>query len=114
MTLPLKPNGMRITRSNPNNAPPPATTSGPDATHTRAQPVAAATAPADGVQLSALSDYLASALSGSPAREAKLTQIGTAVSSGQYRVDAYIVSGSIIQHSIEFGGSAYQGLSTPR
>ena len=58
----------------------------------------------DRVQLSGLSSYLASALNGSAAHAAHVTQLTGTVSSGQYKVDAYAVSGSIIQHSIEFGG----------
>lgn len=69
-------------------------------------------APPDQVDLSNLSSYLASALSGSPAHVAKVEKLATNVSSGQYHVDSYAVSGSIIQHSIEFGGSAYLALST--
>ncbi len=61
----------------------------------------------DQAQLSNLSSYLASALIGSPAHVAKLSKLGTAVSSEQYKVDAYVVSGSIIQHGIEFGGANY-------
>lgn len=61
----------------------------------------------DQVQLSSLSRYLAAALSGSPAHVAKTSELGAAVSSGRYRVDAHAVSGSIIQHSIEFGGTGY-------
>jgi hypothetical protein len=58
----------------------------------------------DQVQLSGLSSYLASALNGSAAHVAQVTELTGTVSSGQYKVDAYAVSGSIIQHSIEFGG----------
>ena len=36
------------------------------------------------------------------------------MSSEQYQVDAYVVSGSIIQHSIEFGGARYLGDSALR
>jgi flagellar biosynthesis anti-sigma factor FlgM len=68
--------------------------------------------PTDRVQLSSLSNYLASALSGSPAHVAKISELETAVSEGQYHVDAYTVSGNIIQHGIEFGASGYLGLST--
>lgn len=69
-------------------------------------------APTDRVQLSNLSSYLAAALSGSAAHVAKLAKLAAAVSSGQYHADSYAVSGSLIQHSIEFGGSAYLALST--
>jgi hypothetical protein len=68
---------------------------------------AAQDAPNDRAQLSNLSSYLTSALTGSPAHVAKLSALGTAVSSQQYKVDAYLVSGSIIQHGIEFGGAHY-------
>ena len=69
-------------------------------------------AASDQVQLSNLSSYLASALDGSPAHVAKVGELGAAVSSGQYHVNADAVSGSIIQHSIEFGGASYLALST--
>lgn len=59
----------------------------------------------DQVQLSGLSSYLASALNGSASHVALVTELSGTVSSGQYKVDAYAVSGSIIQHSIEFGGA---------
>jgi anti-sigma28 factor (negative regulator of flagellin synthesis) len=58
----------------------------------------------DQVQLTGMSRYLAAALNGSPAQVAKVSELSTAVSSGKYRVDAYAVSGSLIQHAIEFGG----------
>ncbi len=74
------------------------------------QPVSST--PTDRAQLSNLSSYLASALSGSLAHVAKLAKLAAAVSSGQYQVDSYAVSGSIIQHAIEFGGSAFWVLST--
>ncbi len=64
-------------------------------------------AASDQVQLSNMSSYLAAALMGSPAQVAKVSQLSAAVSSGQYQVDAFAVSGSIIQHSIELGGSSY-------
>jgi len=59
----------------------------------------------DRVQLSSLSSYLASALNGSAAHVEQITELTGTVSSGQYKVDSYAVSGSIIQHSIEFGGA---------
>lgn len=65
----------------------------------------------DQVQLSNLSSYLSSALSGSPAHIAKVSELSSAVSSGRYRVDAHSVSGSIIQHGIEFGGGSHFGLN---
>jgi hypothetical protein len=69
-------------------------------------------AQSDQVQLSSLSAYLASALQGSPAHVAKLNELGAAVSSEQYQVDAYVLSGSIIQHGIEFGGAGYSALTS--
>jgi flagellar biosynthesis anti-sigma factor FlgM len=74
------------------------------------QPVTTKAA-SDQVQLSNMSSYLAAALSGSPAQVAKVSELGAAVSSGQYQVDAFAVSGSIIQHSIEFGGNTYSAFS---
>jgi anti-sigma28 factor (negative regulator of flagellin synthesis) len=59
------------------------------------------------VQLSELSKFLASALEGSPAHVAKVSELATAVSDGRYRVDPQAISGSIIQHAIEFGGASY-------
>ena len=70
------------------------------------QPTSQAAA-TDQVQLSSLSSYFASALDGSPAHVAKIGELQGAVSSEQYQVDASVVSGSIIQHSIEFGGAGY-------
>jgi hypothetical protein len=52
-----------------------------------------------------LSRYLASALSGSAPHLAKLSKLSATVSSGQYHVDSFAVSGCIIQHCIEFGGT---------
>jgi flagellar biosynthesis anti-sigma factor FlgM len=69
-------------------------------------------AASDKVQLSNLSGYLASALAGSPAHVAKVGELSAAVSSGKYQVDANAVSGSIIQHSIEFGGASYPAVNT--
>lgn len=65
------------------------------------------TGASDQAQLSSLSSYLASALGGSPAHVAKISELGAAVSSHWYQVDPYVVSGSIIQHSIEFGVASY-------
>jgi hypothetical protein len=53
-----------------------------------------------------LRGFTASALRGSPAHVAKVSRLSAAVSAGQYQVDAYAVSGSIIQHSIEFGAAS--------
>jgi hypothetical protein len=82
---------------------------GPAGAGAKQQPAQAA--PNDRAQLSNLSSYLASALAGSPAHVAKLSELGTAVSSEQYKVDAYVVSGSIIQHGIEFGGAHYPAVT---
>ncbi|MGB6944008.1 MAG: flagellar biosynthesis anti-sigma factor FlgM [Bryobacteraceae bacterium] len=65
----------------------------------------------DRAQISSLGSYLASALNGSPAHVAKVNELGAAVSNGRYQVDAHAVSGSIIQHSIEFGGASYLSLN---
>jgi anti-sigma28 factor (negative regulator of flagellin synthesis) len=65
----------------------------------------------DQVALSNLSNYLASAYSGSPEHLARVTELGDAVSSLQYQVDSFAVSGSIIQHSIEFGQPAFLAVS---
>ncbi len=58
----------------------------------------------DQLQISNLSTYLAAAMSGSPAHVAKLSALGTAVASGQYKVDSGVVSEGLIQHSLLFGG----------
>jgi len=52
-----------------------------------------------------LSRYLSSALSGSPAHVEKVSKLSAAVSRDQYFVDADVVSASLIQHRIEFGGA---------
>jgi flagellar biosynthesis anti-sigma factor FlgM len=75
------------------------------------QPIAP-NAQSDQVQLSSLSAYLASALQGSPAHVAKVSELSSAVSTGQYHVDSYAVSGSIIEHGIEFGGAGYSALTS--
>jgi len=61
-------------------------------------------------QLSELKNYLESALSGPPAHVARLSDLETAVRSGSYQADAHAVSGSIIQHRMEFGSTAYHSL----
>jgi anti-sigma28 factor (negative regulator of flagellin synthesis) len=73
---------------------------------------ASQTATSDQAQLSGLGAYLTSALNGSPALVSKLSELSTAVSNGQYHVDAYAVSGSIIQHGIEFGGATYLAVTS--
>ncbi len=84
---------------------------GPAGSRTASKQPAAQTPPSDRAQISSLGSYLASALNGSPAHVAKVNELGTAVSSGQYQVHAHAVSGSIIQHSIEFGGASYLSLN---
>jgi flagellar biosynthesis anti-sigma factor FlgM len=76
------------------------------------KPPAGQSVATDEAQLSSLGSYLSSALTGSPAHLAKVSELGAAVSTGQYHVDPYAVSGSLIQHSIEFGGARYSALST--
>ena|SRR5579863_5042133 len=73
-----------------------------------------ATTASDRAQLSTLSSHLASALSGSMTHLAKLAELSSSVSNEQYHVEADVVSGSIIQHSIEFGGGGYLALSIAR
>ena len=79
---------------------------GPSKTDSASKQPVGQKAASDQVQLSSLGRYLAAALDGSAALVAKLSELQSAVSSGQYRVDAYAVSGSIIQHRIQFGGPA--------
>jgi flagellar biosynthesis anti-sigma factor FlgM len=107
---------MKISRPNPQATSElnPAVGVGPSSAGLAAKQPVASRGASDQVQLSSLSSYLASALSGSPVHLAKLTELGAAVSNGQYRVDAFAVSGSIIQHSIEFGGGGYSGLNVAR
>jgi len=52
----------------------------------------------DKLQLSRLSQFLSG--SNSPSHTAKLSQLNAAVSSGQYSVEAGVVSASIIQYSL--------------
>jgi anti-sigma28 factor (negative regulator of flagellin synthesis) len=66
---------------------------------------AAAAETRDQLQISNLSTYLAASISGSPAHVAKLSALGTAVSTGQYKVNAGVVSEGLIQHSLLFGGA---------
>ena len=100
---------MKVSRSNSNPASPP---SQPDAVHPAldalSKQASGVREPVDFAQLSGLGAYLAAALSGSPARMAKLVELARAVSARKYSVDSYSVSGSIIQHVIELGGTAYQ------
>jgi anti-sigma28 factor (negative regulator of flagellin synthesis) len=103
---------MRVSRPNPEPNPVSNSTAAlrPAAANQVAEPVSST--PTDRAQLTNLSSYLASALSGSAAHVAKLAKLAAAVSSGQYQVDSQAVSGSIVQHAIEFGRSAYWALST--
>jgi flagellar biosynthesis anti-sigma factor FlgM len=95
---------MKISRPDPESTPGPGESSGVvPAGANAASRQSAPSAPSDRVQLSNLSGYLASALSGSPAHVAKINELNAAVSGGRYRVDANTLSGSIIQHTIEFG-----------
>jgi flagellar biosynthesis anti-sigma factor FlgM len=84
----------------------------PSGTGSASKQAAKPEAASDRVQLSNLSNYLASALEGSPSHVAKVGQLAGAVSSGEYRVNAHAVSGSIIQHSIEFGGANFLALNS--
>jgi hypothetical protein len=103
---------MKISRPNPesNSVWDSTAAAGPAASNP--SPIPASSTPTDRAQLSNLSSCLAAALSGSAAHVGKLTKLGAEVSSEQYQVDSYAVSGSIIEHSIQFGGSAYRALST--
>jgi anti-sigma28 factor (negative regulator of flagellin synthesis) len=71
------------------------------------QQPAGGASPSDQEQISSLGRFLATALSGSPVHLAKVSELSAAVSSGKYHVDAYAVSASIIQNTIEFGGAGY-------
>lgn len=62
---------------------------------------------ADRVQLSNLSAHLAAARGDSNEHVAKLSALSTTLSQGNYRVDANVVSDSIIRHSLQFGGANY-------
>lgn len=55
----------------------------------------------DGVQLSNLGRYLGSASNRSPAHIEKLTALSGAISAGQYNVDPFTISGSLIQYSLQ-------------
>lgn len=106
---------MKISRPNPEpnpvwNSPAAAGSAIGSASNPPPKPVSST--PTDRTELSSLSSYLTAALSGSAVHVAKLANLGAAVSRGRYQVDSHAVSGSIIQHSIEFGGSAYGALST--
>jgi anti-sigma28 factor (negative regulator of flagellin synthesis) len=103
---------MRISNSAPKATPASQPAAGFSADRGARASQSAAGAPTDRLQLSSLSTYLASALSGSPAHTAQLADLSAALVSGQYQVDAYTVGGDIIQHSIEFGSSGYSGLRT--
>src|SRR5277367_5429153 len=98
---------MKIFPSDPNSTPPVEQSAGVGPTAAGSKQPMTQNVASDRAQLSNLGAYLASALSGSPAHVAKLSELGAAVSSEQYHVDAYELSGSIIQHGIEFGGTSY-------
>jgi hypothetical protein len=61
----------------------------------------------DQIQLSGLSASLAFTQSESPAHLAKLSSLAAVVSSSKYVVDANLVSASIIENSLQFGGANY-------
>src|SRR5579864_7032178 len=63
---------------------------------------------ADQIQLSDLSASLASTQSESPPHLARLSSLAAVVSSKGYVVDANLVSASIIQHTLQFGGASYR------
>lgn len=69
------------------------------------QPISSTTS--DAVQLSSMGRYLAAAITGSPAHLQKLSDLQAAIETGQFQVDAYRVSGSIIQHSLASAGGSY-------
>jgi anti-sigma28 factor (negative regulator of flagellin synthesis) len=61
--------------------------------------------PTDQTQISKLSTYLASAISGSSTHLARLSALGSAVSSGRYQVDSDVLGDDIVQHSLLFSGA---------
>ena len=71
----------------------------------RARGMAEQSPASDQVQITNLSAYLAAAQSDSPARLGKLSHLTAAVSSGGYRVDASVVSNSIIEDSLRAIGA---------
>jgi hypothetical protein len=60
----------------------------------------------DQAQLSTLSTYLASVQSDSPARLGRLSDLAGVVSSGGYQVAANLVSGRIIEDSLQSGAGS--------
>jgi anti-sigma28 factor (negative regulator of flagellin synthesis) len=58
----------------------------------------------DRVQLSNLGAQMAAAYNDSPAHVAKLSSLTATVSSGSYQVDAGVLSNSIIEANLQFGG----------
>jgi len=64
----------------------------------------------DQIQLSNLSAYLAVAQSDTPAHAEKMSSLSGAVSNGTYHVDASLVSASIVQHSLAWGGANSLGI----
>lgn len=60
---------------------------------------------------SGFSRYFASAMSGTPAHEKQVGHLTGAIVSGEYQVDPFAVSDSILQHAMEFGRSSYAGLT---
>jgi len=75
----------------------------------------AETAPSDEVRLSHTLGSLMSALRDSSSQVAeqmeKISRLSASVSSGRYYVSAYLVSGSIIDHSLRFGATGDWALS---
>jgi hypothetical protein len=67
--------------------------------------------PPDKAQISSLASYLFAAVNSSSAQVAKLNELNADVAREEYQPDALAVSGSIIQHSIEFGAGGYFALS---
>lgn len=65
----------------------------------------ATSASPDGVQLSSLGQYFAAANNISQSHVEKLSALGGAISAGQYNVDAFTVSGSLIQYSMQAHGA---------
>ena len=74
---------------------------GPTGAASDSPPPAPRESASDRVQLSSLATVLRAALSGSAEHLAKLSDLGDVVSRGQYHVDAFAVSGSIIQYTLD-------------
>ena len=59
----------------------------------------------DQIDLSGLGNLMSKVLQDSSDHIAKVANLTTAVSEGRYRVDSGILSGSIIEESMHYGGS---------